>query len=103
MSDLKSDRMMTTGKWSFVACILCLIAGRVVVRTFFPESQGTGISPVALAILIPIWSLGAVGLGLMVMSKVRRLFGGRFNSDTTMESQLASLSESDEQNTRKVA
>ena len=48
-------------------CLSFLIVGRIVVTAFFPEFRAQGLTLISLVILIPIWSVGIVGLLLLLM------------------------------------
>lgn len=52
-------------------CFACLIIGRLVVSIFFPELKGQGIPPAMWIVLIPIWSIGIIGLVLLLVGWVR--------------------------------
>jgi hypothetical protein len=59
------------GRWLLGACITALVIGNIVSRKVFPERQGKGLDATILAILIPIWSLGIVGIVLLLVGWVR--------------------------------
>jgi membrane protease YdiL (CAAX protease family) len=51
-----------------------LLITRVIVRIFFPELRGQGLTSGILLVLIPIWSLGAIGGLLWIIGYVRSKF-----------------------------
>jgi hypothetical protein len=70
-------------------CFACLIIGRAIVTIFFPELQGRGIPPAMWFVLVPIWSLGIIGLVLLLVGWLR---GKLANSDTAAEQKDISAS-----------
>ncbi len=64
-------RLKKVGGGMVGLCVACLIAGRAVVSLFFPESRGQGITPEMWFVLVPIWSLGVVGLVLLLVGWLR--------------------------------
>lgn len=50
------------GKWLIGIFVTALVIGRIVVRVFFPGQIGAGIGSAQLLILVPIWTIGALGL-----------------------------------------
>ena len=65
------DVMKKFGGHMVVLCLACLLIGRTVVSIFFPELRGQGISPVMWFVLIPIWSIGVIGLVLLLVGWLR--------------------------------
>lgn len=59
------------GRWLIGACIVALVAGGSIAKRFFPEKLGKGLDATALAILIPIWSLGVAGILLLLLAWMR--------------------------------
>ena len=55
------------GQWLIRISLLCLTAGSVSVKLFFPQLPGRGLDVVALAILVPIWAIGLVGILLLLV------------------------------------
>lgn len=64
--------LLTAGVRMFLACIACLMIGRATVSMFFPHLKGDGIPPAMLAILIPIWTLGGLGLIFAAFGWIQR-------------------------------
>ena len=52
-------------------CLLTLLIGGKIARNFFPETQGAGLTPTALMLLVPIWTMGIVGLVLLLVGWLR--------------------------------
>ena len=65
------DTMKAIGGGMVGLCILCMLVGGKIARTFFPESQGQGLTPTVLMILIPLWSMGIIGLVLLLVGWIR--------------------------------
>ena len=51
-----------TGGSMVGVCIMCRVVGRGIVARNFPDARGQGLTPGVLLILIPIWSIGILGL-----------------------------------------
>ncbi|MBW3542816.1 MAG: hypothetical protein KY476_21345 [Planctomycetes bacterium] len=45
----------------------CLVVGGAIVRISFPHMLGAGLTPSALMILVPIWSIGGIGVVAWVL------------------------------------
>lgn len=65
------DGLMKVGSYMFAFCILFLIVGRTVVSIFFPDLKGKGIPPGMWFVLIPVWSVGVIGLALLLAGWIR--------------------------------
>lgn len=63
--------LKTLGGYMVGLCLICLIIGRLIVRILFPEVRGQGIPPGMWFVLIPIWSIGLIGLVLLLVGWVR--------------------------------
>jgi len=68
------ERMKKLGGLLVGLCFACLIIGRAIVTIFFPELQGQGIPPAMWFVLVPIWSLGIIGLVLLLVGWLRGKF-----------------------------
>jgi hypothetical protein len=51
--------------------LACLFIGGAAVRIFFPHMRGAGLTPTTLMILVPIWSIGGVGLISWVIGRIQ--------------------------------
>ncbi|WP_254509673.1 hypothetical protein [Anatilimnocola floriformis] len=60
--------LATLGLRLLVACIGALVVGNFVVRLAFPQLLGKGLTPTALMILIPIWTVGVTGLAFLLLA-----------------------------------
>jgi hypothetical protein len=65
-------KVMAAGQFLFALFIICLFGGRILVKVFFPERVGAGLDATSLAILIPIWVMGGVGLLLISVAWIMR-------------------------------
>lgn len=62
VSSVNEPILLKAGQYLLLLFIHCLLAGGAIVKLFFPDMVGAGLTPTALMILIPIWSIGGVGL-----------------------------------------
>lgn len=62
---------ISAGHKLLAVCIGSLVVGHGVLAIFFPDLKGRGLDSTALSILIPIWSLGALGLLLLFCGWIR--------------------------------
>ncbi|MBL8798738.1 MAG: hypothetical protein JNM56_32900 [Planctomycetia bacterium] len=69
------SRLKKVGGYMVGLCLACLVIGRAIVRMAFPEMIGQGLTPTTLSILIPIWSLGIIGVLLWLAGWLRSLIG----------------------------
>jgi hypothetical protein len=65
------DATKKLGGYMVGFCLAFLIIGRAVVSFLFPELRGQGIPPAMLFVLIPVWSIGVVGLVLLLAGWIR--------------------------------
>ena len=62
VASIEEPALLRAGKTLIGAFFLCLVIGGATVQVFFPQMRGAGFTPTTLAILIPIWSVGGIGL-----------------------------------------
>lgn len=60
--------LKTWGRWLCGTCIVLLIIGNASVHIFFPELVGKGLNTTTLTILIAIWSIGVIGIVMMLIA-----------------------------------
>jgi type IV secretory pathway TrbD component len=73
-----------TGERLLHLFVLCLMIGGATTKIFFPEMLGAGLTPTTLLILIPIWSLGGVGLLLWIVGWLQHQYRIRASLDRQM-------------------
>ncbi len=71
--NLGDDRPLRRwGHYLFLGCFGCLTVGGSTINIFFPELKGSGLTPGILAILVPIWTMGVLGVFLLVIAWATR-------------------------------
>lgn len=81
-------RLLKAGAWMLQTHVACLIIGGATVKIFFPQLQGGGIPPAMYAVLIPIWTLGGLGLLFAIIGWIQR--GARIRRDWRIQLQAES-------------
>lgn len=61
------SRCIEIGQMLVIVAWGCLTLGGAVVKLFFPNARGRGLTPELLCLLVPIWSLGVLGLLLVAV------------------------------------
>lgn len=63
--------MTTAGGAMLGLSLLSMMVGGKIISIFFPELKGNGIPPAMWYVLIPIWSIGIIGLLLLFIGWVK--------------------------------
>jgi hypothetical protein len=90
-----ASRLRVYGKVLLGACWVVLAALGLIVSLFFPGMKGKGLPPGSLWFFIPVWSIGVIGILLMVLGwllwpdrdawlQPGVLVEGMFGSETTL-------------------
>jgi hypothetical protein len=83
-ASIEKPLLLKIGQQLIGLSILCLVIGGAIVKLFFPQMRGDGLTPTDLIILIPIWSMGGIGLVLWIIGCVHH----RHRVDATLQRQM---------------
>lgn len=66
--------LLTRGEQLIQLFCICLMVGGATVNIFFPHMLGAGLTPTTLAILIPIWSIGGIGVVAWILGRFQHAY-----------------------------
>lgn len=71
VASVEDPWLLSIGRKLFKWFLCCLVVGGSIVRIFFPQMIGGEFTPAALMVLVPVWSIGGIGVLAVILGSLQ--------------------------------